>query len=483
MLALQTSCFPDVVIPNKMIDFSQSKEPSKLFNSIAGVYGLAIAALEYLKVGKLDEFDSLATDCSCHLRALKISILIQDLSVFHSDLNSELDRTLEELKAKYEILKMVGKNLTAWCQKGKKMSDSSTPVVSALQELKTLQSTDSYCFSIHDVLEKMEIKTHIHLDLLYVIHAFTLKLVKDYQIVEQSDEVMCSDHHCGSAIVSSDQVKKEVTNLTKLTQYLKKSLEPTSDINEGLIKKDVYRLAKKHLTDLSADCILQETAKLSNDNTHYYLSHNQKIVEGKIELPDFYSLTGTFQVCLQKQIPVLLKVKKCVHAHRYQELDNPFDFSLYLVPDKEAMKFKSCSFSSVEENGPLIVVEGKRSGRTVIHESTSDYVERLMNDFDFMKICAWDGAQHKQYTSDSDSLLETPSQVIPSLKEDVFESERIDALRVKAAEVGCAFSNQSLLILSHIFADTIHNQKTEICSLTNHCQFHPETKKIQEEGL
>lgn len=491
MLDLQTSCFPDVLIPNKQLDFTQSKEPTKLFHSITGIYNVAIKALEYLRVGKLDEFDSLATDCSCHLRALKISILVQDIFASQSCLSSELDQTLNDLKAKQAILKKVGEDLTLWCKKGKKLTEPLSPIVLALQELKTHRLNNSYSFPFYDILEQLNVRIHISSDLMYVIYGFTLRLVKDYQIVEpiidskngELQQVKCMDPLCGSIIHASDHVKKEVTNLTNLTQYVKTSLKPIGEMNEGIIKKDVYRLAKKHLTDLSVNCILQETAKLLDDNTYFYLSQSQKIIEGKIELPDFYSLTGTFKVCLKRQIPVLLKVKRCVHAHRYQELDNPFDFSIYLNPCKEEMKFKCCSFLKIDMNGPLIVVEAKRSGQSVLDETTIDYAERLMNHFDFMQICEWDGAQHKQYTSDSDSLLQIPSQVIPLLKENPVEGNRIDALRSEAEAVGCAFSNQSLLILSHIFADTIQNQKTEISSLANHIQFNSEEKPFQSEEL
>lgn len=484
MLVTQKSCFPDMLLPiNKVINFAQTKEPIKLFNSIFGLYGLAIQALEHLKARNLEEFDSLATDCSCHLRALRIAAIMQELLNPYSTLGAQLEETLRELKIKQAILKKAGSDFNAWCQKGKKMIEPLTPIVSALQTLKLVSQSDSYSFPIQDALQELCVKSDIVLELAYIIHAYILKLVKDYKIVEEEDGVICVDSTCEEIITSHDLVKKEVTKLNKLSQSIK--VLSQGEINTGLIEKDIYKLAKKHLTDLSALYLLQETSKLQSQHIYSLLSLSQKNVGGKVELPDFYSLSGAFKVCLQKQIPVLLKVKKCLHAHRYQEPDNPFDVYVYLVPNKSGKKFKYDSFCDLKINGPLIVVEGKRSGKFTTQEHVKDYVKRLMKDFDFMHLCEMDGAQHKQYTSDDDSLLQKPSEVILILKEKrfAFEAKRLDGLREEAEKIGCAFSNQSLLILSHIFADTIKNQQEQLqqrLKIAKLIQYNPVTEKFVE---
>jgi hypothetical protein len=484
MLVTQTSCFPDVLLPtNKIVDFAQAKEPAKLFNSIFGMYGLAIQALEHLKAGKLEEFDSLATDCSCHLRALRIAAIVQELMNPTSSLEVELEKALKDLKIKQATLKTAGSDLVAWCQKGKKMTGSLAPIVSALQALKMKSQSHSYCFSIQDALKELHVKSDIGFDLAYVIHAYILKLVKDFKLVEESDEVSCADSSCKAVISSHALVKKEVTKLKKLSESIK--ILSQSEVNIGFIEKDVYRLAKKHLTDLSAAYLLQETFKFPSRHIYSSLNLNQKIIGEKIELPDFYSLTGAFKVCLQKQIPVLLKVKKCLHAHRYQEPDNPFDVYVYLTPNMSGTKFEYGSFLDLKKDGPLVVVEGKRSGKAVYKELVTDYVQRLLKEFDFMHVCEMDGAQHKQYTSDEDSLLQKPSEVIPTLKDEKYflEAKKLDELREKAQEMGCAFSNQKLLILSHIFADTIKNQMEQLqqrLKTANFIHYDPLTETFSE---
>ncbi len=462
MLVHQTYCFPDVLLPvNKGVDFSKAGEAIKVCNTISGMYGFAIRALESLKNGELTAFDSLATDCSCHLRALRIAAIAQNLFAKDSLLKENLELVLQDLKAKQAILRGVGPDLSTWCQKGKQMSGFLTPIVSAIKTLQSDHKSNSYCFTIQDALAKLEVKTEIDLELIYVIHAYILTLVKDYKAVEKKDNVMCAHKSCGQILDLHHHVFKEVTIEKKLSDCLKKWESPT--INMNLIEKDVYRLAKKNLTNLSVQFLLKETQKLKDSDIYSILSQSQKTVEGKIELPDFYSLTGTFQVCLQKQIPILLKLKKCVHAHRYQEPETPSDIALYLSP-QNGKHFVITPFDQKWVDGPVVVVEGKRSGKLVEKELTSVYLERLLKDFDFMHICELDGAQHKQYTSDADSFQQKPSEVIAILKEPKynFEAQRLDALKEEAQEKGCAFYNQSLLILSHIFADRLSNQQAEL---------------------
>lgn len=477
-----TSCFPDVLLPeNKVVDFAQKKEPAKLFNSIFGLYGLAIQALEHLKAGNLEEFDSLATDCSCHLRALRIATLMQDLLNPHSSLEIQLEKTLKDLRIKQALLKEAGSDFKVWHDKNKKITEPLTPIVSALQALQLANKSNSYCFSMQDTLNELHVKSDIVSDLAYIIHAYILKLVKDYKPVQEEDKVVCADSTCKETLASCALVKKEVTTLKKLSQAVKNLAQ--DEITTNLIHSDVYQLAKKHLTDLSVNYLLQETFKLENTHTYHLLNLTKQDDGGKIELPDFYSLTGTFKVCLKKQIPVLLKVKKCVHAHRYQEPDNRFDVYVYLVPNESGNKFEYSSFLDAKKNGPLIVVEGKRSGKKVIEETVKNYVQRLMKGFDFMHMCEMDGAQHKQYTSNP--LEQQPSEAIAVLKKEefIFEAKHLDGLKEEAEKIGCAFSNQSLLILSHIFADTVKHQQEQLqqqLKITHLLKYDPTSETFTE---
>lgn len=251
-------------------------------------------------------------------------------------------------------------------------------------------------------------------------------------------------------------IMKETTEVKNLVEKMQSLIGKVGIINASMIKKDLYDKAKEQLTALSAEFILQETANLSDKHVSEMLALSKKMVASRVELPDYYSLTGAFQVASEKQIPVVLKIKACLHAHRYQQPGTPFDVGLYLVPKKG--KFKVKPLPSTSNDFPVIVVEAKRSGLFIQEESSQDYAKRLVSDFDFMKICAMDGAQHKQYTVDA--LGEVPSQAIAPLQLEEYaeEAKKVDQLKAQAETVGCSFSNQSLLILSHIFADKFSNQ-------------------------
>jgi len=469
---LATQCFPNALLPtNKMVDFTQTKETVKVFNTLYGLQGLAIQALKHLQIGNLDEFDALATDCSCHLRALRVATIMQELLQPASALTAQLDLTLKDLEAKQAILLVTGSDLMTYAHKLKNKEDLDKignktgvipPIISALKALKSVNNTDSNSFPVQDALQQLKVISVIPNELAYVIYAHILKVVKDFILVTEMDNVTCADPYCEKTITSDALVKKETTNLKLLSGSIRQLSQ--GDINSKLIEKECYALAKKHLTDFSVDYLLRETFKLKSPHIHTFLSFSKKEVNGKVELPDFYSLTGTFQVCLEKQIPVFLKIKKCQHAHRYQEPTNPFDVYVYLTPNNTGTGFELGSILDLEENNSIVVVEGKRSGKVVAEESVSNYVKRLMKDFDFMKICEMDGAQHKQYTSDDNSLQEKPAEVIPFLKEGKFldEATRLNGFKDLAEKTGCAFFNQNLLILSHIFADTVVNQQNEL---------------------
>lgn len=459
---LNTHYFPNILLPeNKIVDFSKPGESVKILNTLTGMYGLAICALKTLKKGELTAFDSLATDCSCHLRALKIASLAQELFASQSDLLTELNKTVELLELKKAVLQTAAKDLEGSFQKGKKMNSPLSPIVLSLQTLQKESNSSSCSIAIQDVLSQLKAKDGISEDLAYAIHAYILTTVKGQREVTEKDKIECSDQKCKKTLSLGDGIFKETTYPKKLSELLKKQ-ESNKNISLNLIEKEVYKLAKKHLAEISVEFLLKETKKLENQPIFTFLNSSQKLVEGKVEIPDFYSVTGAFQVCLQKKMPVLLKIKKCSHSHRYQEPKTPFDLILYLFPQEG--KFEVKPLDKNAPNVPIIVVEGKRSGNEVEEESTHEYEKRLMKDFDFLHFCALDGAQHKQYTSDEDSMDQKPSEVIPPLKEKKFEFEakKIDSLKEEAQEKGCSFHNQSLLILSHIFADMLDEQKKEM---------------------
>lgn len=482
-MLVKTCCYPNIYIPAaKKVDVSQGKEAVKIFNTVAAMHGLAADALIHLQSGNLSFLDSLATDCACHLRAIRIACLYQEIL---GSTSINIDSIIAELKQQQFRLAAAGEDCAVWCQKGKRMSGDLTPIVAAIKSLQEKLHTSNYTFQVHQLLEEFHASLVLPQKLAYAVHAYALAIVKEYHPLK--DQVLCANEDCGMQLTVDKRIFKETTVLKMLTVYMQQIIadaykpKALSEINIRMIQNELYCLAKQQLTDLSADFILDETEHLSDPSAYSYLQQTKKIVNGKIELPDYYSLTSAFQVALEKKIPVLLKIKKCAHAHRYQEPGTPFDAAMFLVPKKG--RFKPIAPPEAGSKGPIIVVEAKRSGSAIQAESTQDYVQRLMHNFDFMHFCRLDGAQHKQYTSDDDALDQMPSEVIELLQQpqQTEEAQKLDGFKKIAIESGCAFSNQSTLILSHIFADTMASQQecTELLHQTAQW-INVETKKISE---
>lgn len=334
------------------------------------------------------------------------------------------------------------------------------------------------------LLEKLRITTYIPFELAYSIYAFVLTIVKDSKQVVEADHLLCADKDCGMALVSDHKIYRDVTNKNLL---ISKLMEWEAGNIQGSVPKklleNVYDIAKRQLTSLSIDFLIDKAKHLSNQHTYTMLKLTKRNVKELDEIPDFYSLTAVFQVSIQKQIPVLLKIRKCLHEHRFQET-TPFDIALYLVPNANG-NFDVKPLPHGMHHQPVIVVESKRSGQSIAEESTEAYKARLFKNFDFLLFCEMDGAQHKQYTSDDDSLLQKPSEVIPLLAQPEFAAEafRLDALKDKAKAVGCSFHNQTLILLSHLFADTIGRQRTEL-EMHSEVEEHKENiVKNKQEGV
>lgn len=467
MHALQMHAFPHILIPgDKNINLGTSKESVKVLNTVTGLFGLAIQALEKLEQQELPAFDSLATDCSCHLRALLLANIGQELMHPQSALKQELKQSIQRLKTQQPLVKQAAIDVTSWCQKGKNMKGELTPIIQVLKDHQEKQGTISCTMTLQNLLQQLGVHIPLSYSLVYAIHTYALTIVKTYDPLKAQDQVTCADATCHQLLDETSPIRKETTQLKRLTQCIHQAISHNAakkdacEVNNRFIEKEIYQLAKKQLTELSVQFILQETQKLDSLHIYTVLNLSKKEVEGKWELPDYYSLTGVFQVCLQKQMPVLLKIKKCLHAHRYQEPQTPFDIGIYLTPQNN--HFQINTTFPVNTNGPVIVVEGKRSGEQVQQETTPAYLHRLVKGFNFLHLCQLDGAQHKQYTSDA--LNQVPSQVIPLLeeKEYINEAQKLDRLREDAQTKGCAFSNQSLLIMSHIFADTLQHQLADL---------------------
>jgi hypothetical protein len=464
---LDNCVFPTMLLSaSKQVDLSCTKEFTKFFNTLVGLCSLVQKNLEEIKAGKLsDATDALAADCSCHLRALYVADLAKELFQGDSLLAKEFVSTIDKLEKLKEKIQEINQTMADWLRTNKVPGKDILPKEEILKKMGVWQGQiilrSSCKFELHQVIEKLKLSIEISPKIAYLVNAYVLTLVKQFIPINTKDHVFCAD--CSKLLSLENHVFKETTKKKALTQSISKIIgKAANNLSTNLLENDVYKLAKQSINKDSIDFLLLKIQKQGDSETHALLKNNIKVVEDKLELPDYYSLKAVFQTCLHDYIPLLLKVKKCTHSHQYEEFDQSFDVVLYLVPEEGKFQPKPLP---TDLTSVAVIVEAKRAGQAIENEPTQEYANRLMKDFNFMEICEMDGAQHKQYTSDQD-LDALPSQTILQITEE--EGKRLDALKEKAQKKGCSIRNQTLMVLSHIFADTLKNQisneqQKEIC--------------------
>lgn len=481
----------ELLVPLVPINLMKN-ESNIILHNVMAIYALAQDALEKLQNHELKAFDALATDCSCHLRALCLQDIVTNLKE-DTDLQLSLSHAIANLSQKvqglYQLaLALMNKEISQPTKIQEKQHAKKCgcftkallikevwkthhlPGLFPFQQIFCLQESKRLLFKVlkkkpeyntHAFLAKMGLTCSMPTGLAYAISANLLTRVKKYVPVN-GGKFKCEYPPCSVSLTENDRISREVTNQEILATQSQVLLQKnygidSAPIHKTYINNKVYNTAKILLTTLSQNALISQAHTFGVGNL---LQNTCKAVVNKLEMADYYSLTATFAVALQKQIPVILKVQKCIHAHEHQEVENTPDVALYLKSDKRKFFPAPLPASEFLEQ-PVIVVVGKRA-HTQSYESTGEYVIRLMQDFDFLKQCEMDGAQHRQYTSDKNkngNKLE-PSSAIELLQMDEYKTEakKINTLKEQAQKSGCSLNNQSKLVFAHIFADILKNQ-------------------------
>lgn len=435
-LSFPVSLFPG----NKPISVKIGKQFSKFLATIESIFALGVEAIENFKQLELKLFDSLATDCACHIRALHI-IYIAKSTMTDPNFQQDLDASLTALQAKRKQAKELCDSLGTMANAEK---------LKSFKEIVGLFSKNPTC---SEVLEKLGFVTLISAKVHYLINAYLLTIVKDNKRITEADQVNCLIN--GTLLTQKDNIFKEVTNPKALSDYARKLVE-NKEITSSLFEKEVCVLARKNLLEASANFILQAAARSCSVLPGYFLEENKKMVQGKVELPDYYTLTAVFQNALYENIPVILIIDKYQYlGHVYREVGAKREIAILLVPSKDRTYFQpqKTNSANLDPKTPVIIVVAKAT-----YVDTSTYLQKLMSNFNFLRLCQLDGAQHKQYTDSP--MLQRPTSAIPSLKEEKFkkEAEKLRKLHEEAYQVGSSIhSPNANFILSHIFADRMGN--------------------------
>lgn len=206
------------------------------------------------------------------------------------------------------------------------------------------------------------------------------------------------------------------------------------------VAKKIISKTKKDLAETGASFLQKRSHFLSDQLLQKMLSNeNSKLIQGRKELPCFYTLKMMIEIAKAENIPILIKVKKTAHLLEKSPKDS-FDVELLGIPGHHNLQEKSC----------VIVIEGMRKEA----ESKEAYISKLVN-YSLQELCETNASQHCQYSDKSP---------IPLFAESLFTDEkiRLEHLGLKAKEIGCSNTNMDLFCITHIFCDTFAFQKTAL---------------------
>ncbi len=396
-------------------------ECQKTTQTLLGFLILSKDAIKAVKELQLKKFDALAGDCACHLRALKITLILQHylFTPFGKkeldEFEQQVDQTIE--KAKQPI---------AWDQLGKKG-----------------------VYSLETLCQKFSLKVETPPPLAYLIHCYVLTLSKGYNPLgedEHKPTKLISCQSCQQPIQCYDGVQEEVTLKRQVVTYIQNAVGHCNLLKSAI--EDCVEIAKRHMSKASI-AFVQDEANLTGDAKLEALlcNTNIRMLNHCPQLPDYGTLTTIMTACQIREIPLLIKFKTHSHAHRFQEPEKPFEKEFILLKS-DGGTYQPALAAKCDFDKPLVVLDVKRA-HPAKKEKFEDYLKRFLQ-YNFVHLCKLDSAQHSAYTDGSDltSILGISQEIL----------DEVNLLKEEATEIGCTLSNHPFFLLAHIYCDTLKNQ-------------------------
>jgi len=380
------------------------------------VYKIARQALECIEKRNLHEIsDALVSDCACQTRALMVACMIRRLMK---------DTTMQK------ELSLLQTKLTDVIGEIQRKTNSLSNPKKAQEKIKPIM--------LEGYLKQEKLDIEVSSEVAVLAQCYLLNKAK--RLGKQP--TTCSE--CAQEVFTVH----EETDASRL-----------ESIQKGLgekAKAAIVASTKVALAAASCEFIHKQAAQIHADSMdemslQLLAKENQVTVKGRQEIPCYASCMTVFQTARQEQIPVLLKVRKA--AHSVEQLNEPYDVHLLLKAPTAGASFIAVQPSQEDLRAPVIIVEGQRSGKAIEKETTEEYVKRFMKQ-NFMKLIRLNAAAHKPY---SDGKVQVPS--IGKISQEALEDYA--ELQKKAEEMGCCLKNQTLLAITHIYCDTLANQKVQ----------------------
>lgn len=338
----------------------------------------------------LEQYDALLGDTACQIRAIFVAILHGERA------NFSLQSVLKEV-----------------CDLTKRLE-------SELQDLQKIQNCN-LCrqkTTIGKLLQSLG-ECELPPALVQLAKLFMLAESKHFR----PNKYTCID--CGQDVDGF----REVADASKLQCYFGELAVAKPNKVAKIIEKTKPELCHVALA------FLQNKAKLACDpyTQKMICSENIRVIEGREEIPCYYSCISVLQIALHCNVAVLVKVKTTEHNVETSP-ESPFDAALFLTPEKDPTK-------------AMIVIEAMRMSA----KSREAYTAFLQQQ-DLHHLIALNAAHHSQYSDKG--MLES----VPLLTDDTEEMKRLQHLSQGALNKGCCKQNMELLCITHIFCDTLASQ-------------------------
>lgn len=359
--------------------------PEEKFNAIQLICMRTLEALIAIRDKNLKLFDALVGDQACQIRALKIAL------ISNNDLNIEI-KLIENTKNKIIDILNVNKNekrnLSLKCKENMTANPLKGKEINILfqQEAKKLQEEHKTRLNCN-AKKMLEEDVFVKSDVLFIARAYFLTITK---------------------LTIRDLKKNTYKNSTKESKIQILNLDCKKIIEKGFfasLKMDLAKGSVDFVKDLANEINFTNCLEL-------------KLVKNKrMELPFLYMTEVVFKSAIQKNIPILLKIKNI----------------------KEEAFACNIPFGNYEKDSVALIIESY-SEKSFVELSSNVFKDTLENE-GILNIIKYNSAQHNQYTD----------------QEDLYD-ENQKALKVMAIEKGFSLSNPLLCCIDHVFCDLMGNQ-------------------------
>jgi|GEM_PF-4177867 len=400
-------------------------------------YQAAEEALKDFQAARFENFDALAGDAQCHIRATLICLYGRN-----SDIAEPIQKELDSIVVKK---KQVVKLLKEEVKFNPSELDCSVSDRALFVVLSRILTTTK-------VVEKMA-------DKWVKEKRNDLKKISQLSFCASCQEIVSCDFERSCP----EKLNTLIPNAMR-GKIIPRSKKQNSNADEEYRKllDSITDVAKANLCRLSCQLLLEQAEKTNIDNfTQKMLAKGNIITDrfGRGQLPCYYVTRACFEIALKENIPVAVVMKGA--AHMVWSVADQAQAILFFCPKNG--QYEMAKPDEAQNDKPLIVIE---SQYCLAHKKgqVSDIksVEQCIQDIGkagLLNLIGFEAIAHPQYVGADNSDFEK----IPLLKGNKEKLQELAALLNEAEKAGAYFAkNQSVFGINHIFPGTLKTRNFEL---------------------